>query len=478
MAKIKVLLEIEPPQTEQPAGFSAFREAVAAEASAFDQAGPAFDLVAGLGVEPDENFVVVPMFSTPREGEAEPDEPLRALREFAVPETNPDLVPTSVVLPVEVAPARLAELREREGVTVWANSPLHLFDPADGQDTGGSGTDTGAGTLDLARSRVGLDCRPFRAGVTVDTIRDLLGVARPWLDGFRGQNIVVGIIDEGVNGQVYPVTGGFVRAGSGAPPGAAPITSHGSMCAADILVAAPAARLYDYPFLGRPDSGGALTMFQAVLEHRRLDGTPHLTNNSYGFVSVPRRELAPRSEIWDLNHPLHRKVREVVASGAPAFFAAGNCGVQCPSINCDRSGTGPGRSIHASNSLAEVITVAAVNSRQERIGYSSQGPGMFESQKPDLASYSHLLGNFGPGRPGGVPAPPKSPFDNGTSAAAPVAAGVGALLLSAFPGLTPAELREALLAGLINPTGKQWDPGYGRGIVNAAASYSFLLRKP
>ncbi|MFD7458197.1 MULTISPECIES: S8 family serine peptidase [unclassified Streptomyces] len=297
---------------------------------------------------------------------------------------------------------------------------------------------------------------------SVDTVRALLGVARPWRDGFRGQNIVVGIVDEGVNGQVYPVSGGFTS------PGA---------CAADILVAAPAARLYDYPFLGRPDSGTALTMFQAILEHRRLDGTPHLTNNSYGYAEVPRREQAPRHEIWAINHPLHRKVREVVASGAAAFFAAGNCGAQCPSSNCERSGTGPGRSIHASNSLAEVITVAAVNSRQERVGYSSQGPGMFAPKKPDFASYTHFFGNFGPGRPGGAPRPPKSPFDSGTSAATPVAAGVAALLLSAFSELTPEELREALLSGLVNPTGKDWDPGYGRGIVNAAASYSFLLRK-
>lgn len=474
MAKIKLLLEIEPLHPDQREGFTAFREALASETSALGQGLPGLDRVAGLGVEPDENFVPVPMFSTPLEGEGAP-EPMRALLEFAVPETNPDFAPTSEILPVEVDPTKVAELQDREGVRVWARSPLVLYE--DERSPAEPGADVEASAFDLARSRTGLDCRPFRPGATIDTIRALLGVTRPWQDGFRGQNIVVGIVDEGVNGQVYPVSGGFTRPGASLQPGAAAITSHGSMCAADVLVAAPAARLYDYPFLGRPDSGGALTMFQAVLEHRRLDGTPHLTNNSYGFTGVPRQELAAGHEIWELDHPLHRKVREVVASGAAAFFAAGNCGAQCPSGACDRSGIGPGRSIHASNSLAEVLTVAAVNSRQERVGYSSQGPGMFEEKKPDFASYTHLFGNFGPGRPGGVPAPPASPFDNGTSAATPVAAGVGALLLSAFPEVTPGELREALLAGLVNPTGKAWDPGYGRGIVNAAASYSFLLRK-
>jgi NAD(P)-dependent dehydrogenase (short-subunit alcohol dehydrogenase family) len=36
------------------------------------------------------------------------------------------------------------------------------------------------------------------------------------------------------------------------------------MCAADVLASAAAARIYDYPFLGVPLSGGALQMFQVV----------------------------------------------------------------------------------------------------------------------------------------------------------------------------------------------------------------------
>jgi subtilisin family serine protease len=98
---------------------------------------------------------------------------------------------------------------------------------------------------------------------------------------------------------------------------------------------------------------------------------------------------------------------------------------------------------------------------------------MFAQQKPDLACYSHFFGNFGPGRPGGT----SEPFDSGTSAATPVAAGVGALLLSAVPGMTPDALRSALIDGLINVAGTTWDAGYGRGIINAAASYGRVTRK-
>jgi serine protease AprX len=274
-----------------------------------------------------------------------------------------------------------------------------------------------------------------------------------------------------VNGDTYPVIGGFSRPAAGLQPGSAPVTSHGSMCAADILIAAPAARIYDYPFLGVPNSGGALQMFQAVLNQRLIDGTPHITNNSYGFVGVPSVTAFPDHEVHNIDHPVHRKVREVVAAGVTCFFAAGNCGENCPSGSCHTSGIGPGRSIHASNSLNEVITVAAVNSMHERIGYSSQGPGMFFQQKPDVASYSHFFANFGTGRPGGL----AQSFDNGTSAATPVAAGVGAALISSVGTIAPTLLKQILMESAFD-LGHSigWDANHGSGVINAAAAYSRL----
>lgn len=456
MANVKVLLEIKQRSSDP---FERHAAALESEAEAVDQATSALSALAGLGVEVDEDIAPVPMFSLP--GQA----PAAALETFALgvaaERQAPKRAPTMVV-PADVSRSRLDELRAKDNVTVWPNSQMTYFGPGDT-------------VFDRAPSRGGLDCRPFRDGAEVEEVRAILGIDALWEAGFLGQNVVVGILDEGVNGDEYPVIGGFSRPSSPLQPGAAAIDSHGSMCAADVLVAAPSARLYDYPFLGVPSSGGALQMFQAVLNQRRIDGTPHITNNSYGFTGVPPAGSFPNHEIHDINHPLHRKIREVVAAGIACFFAAGNCGENCPSGNCHFSGIGPGQSIHGSNSLVEVITVAAVNSRRERIGYSSQGPGMFEERKPDIAAYSHIFANFGPGRPGGT----AQPFDNGTSAATPVAAGVAAALLSAAPDTSPVDLKTALIESAIDlGSTVGWDANHGHGVINPTGALRQLAVPP
>ncbi|HYJ22424.1 MAG TPA: S8 family serine peptidase [Solirubrobacterales bacterium] len=440
MPQVNVLLEFE---DVRQGAFGLFSLAAESPAEGVQAAENLLDRVAGFGVELEEEQIPVPMFSEPS---AAP--PVDELRAFGTAELSVELPSATTVLAARVPDESLEELDQRAGVRVWPNSELTLF--------------SGSGAAPV-------DCRPFQPGATIEEIQQALGVQVVWEEGHSGEGIVIGIIDEGVNGDVYPVRGGFEGANAPAP-GSAPITSHGSMCAADCLVAAPDVAIYDYPFLGVPNSGGALAMFQSVLDQRRLDGTPHLTNNSYGFTGVPSPDRFPKHEIWDPQHPLHRKVREVIVSGAPAFFAAGNCGADCPSGNCDASGIGPGKSIHASNSLEEVITIAAVNKNRTRIGYSSQGPGMFMAEKPDLAAYSHLFANFGQGRPGGEP----PPFDNGTSAATPVACGVGALLLGAHPGTSPGRLKQALIASAVDVPAGGWNADIGHGVIHAGGAFAQL----
>lgn len=468
MATTQVLIEILGPGTAAVSTevFSNFESARQSTREAERQNERLAASVSGIGVDFDPAFAPVPMFSSKSLSPADALQPQRSQfealpRRQAAPSPRTPLHAVSHVLTAEVRTSEVSRLRERTDLKIWPSSELSLYNSsiAEAMPSPAVG---------------GTDCRPFRPGVSIETIREQLSVSTVWADGFRGQNVVVAIIDEGVNGQTYPVIGGFSRPGSGQMPGQADITSHGSMCAADVLIAAPQARLYDYPFIGNPRSGGALQMFQAILSQRRQDGTPHFTNNSYGFVGVPSLADFPDHEVHNIDHPVHRKVREVVAVGVACFFAAGNCGEPCPSSRCHPSGIGPRKSIHGSNSLAEVITVAAVNAAHDRIGYSSQGPGMFHTAKPDISCYSHIFGNFGPDRPGGL----AQPFDNGTSAATPVAAGVGALLLSAFNQLTPEQLKQVLIDTSIDLgplVGR--DDSFGFGVINAGAAYSILKRR-
>jgi serine protease AprX len=461
MSKIDILLEIE---DRQASGFEFFNMVSASALEGLRTGESLVEDLAGFGLELTGECPPVPMFSV---GNGPTPETLSTLMAFSSPDENPDMKSTSTILTAQVPINKLESLRARAGVKIWPNSKLTYLGDCNCHGV----TGLGLTVFDLATSSGGIDCRPFRPAASVSELRQLLGVESIWNSGFRGQNVVVAIIDEGVNGEQYPVIGGLELNGE-RMWGRASVQSHGSMCAADILVAAPQAKLMDFPFLANPSSGGAINMFHQVLEQRRRNGTPHLTNNSYGFVGVPPIAQFPHHEIHDSQHPAHRKVREVIASGAPAFFAAGNCGQNCPSGNCQTSGVGPGRSIHASNSLEEVITVAAVNSRHERIGYSSQGPGMFAPQKPDIAAYSHFFGNFGPGRPAGG-----TNFDNGTSAATPVAAGVAALLLSSGKNISPARLKEILIKSAVNVGPIGWDTETGWGVINAAAAFALVTQE-
>jgi len=118
------------------------------------------------------------------------------------------------------------------------------------------------------------------------------------------------------------------------------------------------------------------------------------------------------------------------------------------------------------NAYNEVLTVAGCDTKDARVGYSSQGPSItnMPQQKPDLTAYTHFLGSEALGV--GVP-------DNGTSAACPVAAGcVAALRTKESPFTTPpANLFAQLSATARKVSGQTgWNPDYGHGIIDPVAT--------
>ncbi|MGE5256134.1 MAG: S8 family serine peptidase [Hyphomicrobiales bacterium] len=301
-----------------------------------------------------------------------------------------------------------------------------------------------------------------------------LGVAALRKVGATGRRIRVAVVDTGIDGSRVPVVGGWAPS-PGYTPGTTP-PDHGTMCAYDARIAASDASILDYALL---QSGGAtwgaflsdaIAAFADLMDRLQREPGPLVVTNSWGMFD--RSEDAPigSPENYSANpdHPFNQITGSLVAAGADVFFAAGNCGANCPDSRCGSGDIGRGRSIHGANSHPSVVTVAAVTVTDRRLGYSSQGPGGLYDRKPDLAACSHFKGS-------GV-----YPADGGTSAACPVAAGVAAALRQrvSVKRLKPPQLKGVLQRTARDLEADGWDYDLGYGVIDAAAAVKALHLKP
>ncbi|HEY4553402.1 MAG TPA: carboxypeptidase regulatory-like domain-containing protein, partial [Bacillaceae bacterium] len=291
-----------------------------------------------------------------------------------------------------------------------------------------------------------------------------------WGDyGIKGEGIVVGIMDTGVDGnhealkdnyrgrngdhkyswidvsgQNYQtpadghghgthVAGTAVGGGSGEPIGVAP--------GAEWI----AAKIFN-------DGGGATTSgIHAAFEWFMAPGgdpskAPHVVNNSWGNSNPYTKEFYDDVKAW-------------IAAGIFPLFAAGN--------------DGPGsQTIGSPGSFMESFAIGATDSYDQVASFSSRGPIFWENEngervriiKPDVSAPGHRIYSAWPTALG------KGKYNtiSGTSMATPHVAGAIALLLSANPGMTIDEVssllkntarKEAHMGSLPNDL-------YGTGIVN------------
>jgi serine protease AprX len=358
--------------------------------------------------------------------------------------------PTFVVRATVDDEAAIQDIRQRPDVVeVWTDTPIAPFQ----------------GPCPIPPC----DCAPGTAKGTMADVANYLGVSTVWSEGIRGTGIVVGVVDGGITAQGRPVKtgetsrriprviGGWPTADWGTE--ASRWGEHGNMCATDVLGMAPDAQIFDLRISGAPDIPStisrALQAFQWAIDEHRTTGRPHILSNSWGIFQ----------ETWDTtyarnpNHPFTRKVVEALDEGIIVLFAAGNCGGTCPDGRCGAD-NGPGRSIWGANSHPRVMTVGAVNKNEEFVGYSSQGPGALDPNKPDFCSVTHFAGYFG--------------SDSGTSAATPILAGAVALLRQAVVSATQDGIKNALKATAkdIGPAG--FDQHSGSGIVRIKAALDRL----
>ncbi len=315
--------------------------------------------------------------------------------------------------------------------------------------------------------------------------------------GLDGTDVAIAIMDNGIDlahlaaklgtAPRLDVANSWSTPALTTPPGTYP-TDHGTMCAFDALVVAPAATLLDYPIYGRDAPGGsvasgtigtALQAFASLLTSWRVAFAPGglwkyrglVVNNSWGIYD-PDWDFPPGHPGRYIDNPVHpfNQIVGVLASvGADILFAAGNCGAPCANPRCQGRTTG---TIMGANAHPDVLTIAGCDINDARVGYSSQGPsiaGMF-AQKPDLTTYTHFLGSetYGTGSP-----------DSGTSTACPVAAGcVAALRTRLSPGTHPPQslfkqLRATARPGPgAGPAG--WNGDYGHGFLDPLSAATAL----
>ncbi|AFY99903.1 S8 family serine peptidase [Calothrix sp. PCC 6303] len=361
----------------------------------------------------------------------------------------------------EIDERRIHELEAQANVVkVYKDTPIAPFNPALLEKQDLVKPMNGAGDCPIGTC----DCSPTVAKGTIADVAKYFGVDQIWAAGFKGQGIVVGIVDGGITAEGRPVEPfeGIRRIPNviGGPAKnwgtkAKSWGEHGNMCATDVLGMAPEAKLYDCRIADGDAVSNALMVFDWALQQYRTDGTPQVLSNSWGIYQKSWDEFYATNP----DHPFTRKVVEVINEGILVLFAAGNCGASCPNDRCGAD-NGSGRSIWGANGHPLVMTIGAVNKDEQFVGYSSTGPASLDPNKPDFCSVTHFRGYFG--------------SDNGTSAATPIAAGVIALLKQAKPNATQDELKNILKQTAKNIGEPGFDQNSGAGIIQPKVAFDLL----
>ncbi len=302
--------------------------------------------------------------------------------------------------------------------------------------------------------------------------------------GMDGTNVVVAIVDTGVNMAHLNLKGKhptFDGQNSWSPVQGSVLgdmeVDHGTMCAFDVCIAAPNCTLLDYALLQSQTQGetamdgflsDAIKGFSELLTLMLGNNPPRalVVNNSWGMFhpSWDFPEGHPGNYSNNPEHPFVIIVESLEDAGADILFAAGNCGAECPDSRCEGETE---QGIYGANSHSAVLCVAGVSINDVRLGYSTQGPGRLETNKPDISAYTHFEGSD------------VYDADGGTSAACPVAAGVIASIRSKYSAadLSPAQLRN-LLRRSANDLGMQgFDFDHGFGVIDTAALLNALDRR-
>ncbi len=269
-----------------------------------------------------------------------------------------------------------------------------------------------------------------------------------WTLGYTGQGIRVAILDTGIDAN-HPdladrvasctdLTGEGPHDGHGHGTHVAGIVAGtGAASSGRYKGVAPGALLYSAKVL-RTDGGGLTSTVIAGLEWAVEQGV-QVVNLSLGSTGSS-----------DGTDALSVTCDTVVGRGIVVCVAAGN--------------DGPAEyTIGSPGAARQPITVGACTPDGQVAGFSSRGPTADGRLKPDIVLPGvNIISCRATGTRMGAAIDPCYTTASGTSMATPMASGLSALLLEAFPGLRPAEIKERLKRTAVDLGLSPYAQGTGR----------------
>jgi len=279
-----------------------------------------------------------------------------------------------------------------------------------------------------------------------------------WENGFNGNGIKIAVLDTGMDSNHLMLQGKIILekdfTGSGSTND---IVGHGTHVAGIIAGTnefgglyngvAPAALLINAKVLDDTGNGTESTIINGINWALDPDGNPE-TDDRADIIN-----MSLGGAYADLNSPIVYAIKDAVEAGVIVVVAAGNCGLGCPSSNCNGF-----IGVETPGISPEAITVGTVDKQNNWACFSSGGI-INENIKPDIVAPGV---NINSSVPGGYSA------HSGTSMATPHVAGAVSLLLQSNENLTPKEVKYILEASALKlgETGK--DTKYGSGLIDAA----------
>jgi subtilisin family serine protease len=289
---------------------------------------------------------------------------------------------------------------------------------------------------------------PWQTKTLADVLQHI-NAPKAWKKA-RGKGVTIGIVDTGVSSAMleFPQTkrSAYSKSFAYAAGPWSDLVGHGSMCASIATGTTKAGGRYngvapDAMLLSARSNLLATDIYKLydwVLSKKasgEISG-PIVMSNSYGLYTCSAPPGLPQ------DHPYRQILLDAVAAGVVVVYAAGNnhADVLCKN---DPKRCSP-NTIWTVNSMDEVLSVGTVdwNNRMDNGQHanSSRGPGQWakKHKKPDCVAPTYGEVVWGSGY--------RVMEWWGTSGACPQVAGLAALLLSADPRLTPAQVGDVIRA--------------------------------